>query len=146
MREQQLQDLHMKSGRRCPLQVLAALLQHLAEQIAEYMCFQIEAGADCVQLFDSWGGQLPPSVSSLVYAYILTTPHRVRTYLPRLTVYLNCSTRGAANYHPQCAALYTHTYIPRLAVYSKAAVLLLRTPSRCCLQNGRARMHTSWWK
>jgi uroporphyrinogen-III decarboxylase len=44
------------------LQVLAGLLQHLAVQIAEYMCFQIEAGADCVQLFDSWGGQLPPSV------------------------------------------------------------------------------------
>ncbi len=42
--------------------VLQALLSHLATQIATYMCYQIESGAHCVQLFDSWGGQLPPAV------------------------------------------------------------------------------------
>lgn len=42
--------------------ILAALLSHLADQIATYCCYQIESGAHCIQLFDSWGGQLPPAV------------------------------------------------------------------------------------
>jgi uroporphyrinogen decarboxylase len=46
--------------------VLDALLSHLSEQIATYIGFQIKSGADCVQLFDSWGGQLPPQVSSFL--------------------------------------------------------------------------------
>ncbi|MCO5607807.1 hypothetical protein L7F22_062008 [Adiantum nelumboides] len=40
--------------------VLQALLSHLSHEIAEYMIYQIEHGAQCVQIFDSWGGQLPP--------------------------------------------------------------------------------------
>mmetsp|Transcript_13005 Transcript_13005/g.47528 ORF Transcript_13005/g.47528 Transcript_13005/m.47528 type:complete len:390 (-) Transcript_13005:1964-3133(-) len=40
--------------------VLKALLEHLAEQLGEYVNYQIESGADYVQIFDSWGGQLPP--------------------------------------------------------------------------------------
>lgn len=43
--------------------LLAALLSHLAEQIAIYSVYQIDSGAQCIQLFDSWGGQLPPQVS-----------------------------------------------------------------------------------
>jgi hypothetical protein len=45
--------------------LLAALLSHLAEQIATYSVYQIDSGAQCIQLFDSWGGQLPPQVSTL---------------------------------------------------------------------------------
>lgn len=40
--------------------VLKALLSHLAKGIAEYIIFQVQSGAHCVQIFDSWGGQLPP--------------------------------------------------------------------------------------
>ena len=47
--------------------VLQALLGHLADQIATYSCFQIASGAQCVQLFDSWGGQLPPQVHCCYY-------------------------------------------------------------------------------
>ena len=43
-------------------EVLDALLSHLADQIATYACYQISSGAHAVQLFDSWGGQLPPQV------------------------------------------------------------------------------------
>lgn len=42
--------------------VLHGLLSHLATQIATYVQFQIDSGADCIQMFDSWGGQLPPKV------------------------------------------------------------------------------------
>lgn len=40
--------------------VLEGLLEFLAAQIGEYANFQVEAGAQCIQLFDSWGGQLTP--------------------------------------------------------------------------------------
>ncbi len=42
--------------------VLHGLLSHLATEIATYVQFQIDSGADCIQMFDSWGGQLPPKV------------------------------------------------------------------------------------
>lgn len=40
--------------------LLDALLSHLADQMATYIKYQIDSGAHCVQIFDSWGGQLPP--------------------------------------------------------------------------------------
>ncbi|KAL8205909.1 hypothetical protein R6Q57_009460 [Mikania cordata] len=45
--------------------VLRALLSHLTEAIAEYVVYQVKAGAHCVQIFDSWGGQLPPNMWEL---------------------------------------------------------------------------------
>ena len=41
--------------------VLHALLTKLADAIGSYVIYQIEAGAQSVQIFDSWGGQLTPS-------------------------------------------------------------------------------------
>ncbi|KAK9842334.1 hypothetical protein WJX81_007313 [Elliptochloris bilobata] len=40
--------------------VLDALLSHLADAIATYIIYQIDSGAQAIQLFDSWGSQLPP--------------------------------------------------------------------------------------
>jgi uroporphyrinogen decarboxylase len=37
-----------------------ALMSKLAEVVRRYLRAQIDAGADCVQLFDSWVGQLSP--------------------------------------------------------------------------------------
>ena len=51
--------------------VLHALLSHLACNIADYVCYQIDAGAQVVQLFDSWAHHLNPSqfaIFSLPYA------------------------------------------------------------------------------
>uniref|UniRef100_A0A7N1A5I1 Uroporphyrinogen decarboxylase n=1 Tax=Kalanchoe fedtschenkoi TaxID=63787 RepID=A0A7N1A5I1_KALFE len=42
--------------------VLRALLSHLTQAISEYVVFQVESGAHCIQIFDSWGGQLPPDM------------------------------------------------------------------------------------
>jgi uroporphyrinogen decarboxylase len=43
-------------------ELLDALLTKLADSIATYSKYQIRSGAHCIQLFDSWGGQLPPKV------------------------------------------------------------------------------------
>ncbi|WP_204104200.1 MULTISPECIES: uroporphyrinogen decarboxylase [Spirulina sp. CCY15215] len=41
-------------------EILHKLLSKLAEAIATYVRFQIDSGAQIVQLFDSWAGQLSP--------------------------------------------------------------------------------------
>jgi uroporphyrinogen decarboxylase len=40
--------------------LLHKLLAHLADSIASYVRYQIDSGAQVVQLFDSWAGQLSP--------------------------------------------------------------------------------------
>jgi uroporphyrinogen decarboxylase len=40
--------------------VLHAMLDKLAENIGDYACFQIESGAQVIQVFDSWAGNLSP--------------------------------------------------------------------------------------
>ncbi|KAK9121615.1 hypothetical protein Syun_019232 [Stephania yunnanensis] len=42
--------------------VLRTLLSHLTRAISQYIIFQVESGAQCIQIFDSWGGQLPPAM------------------------------------------------------------------------------------
>ncbi len=41
-------------------ELLHRLLNHFAESIATYLRFQIDSGAQVVQMFDSWAGQLSP--------------------------------------------------------------------------------------
>jgi uroporphyrinogen decarboxylase len=36
------------------------LIEILTQSVTEYLSLQIKAGADCVKLFDSWAGVLPP--------------------------------------------------------------------------------------
>ncbi|XP_052178360.1 uroporphyrinogen decarboxylase 1, chloroplastic [Diospyros lotus] len=42
--------------------VLRSILSHLTKAMSDYIVFQVESGADCIQIFDSWGGQLPPNM------------------------------------------------------------------------------------
>ncbi|MBN9051162.1 MAG: uroporphyrinogen decarboxylase [Rhizobiales bacterium] len=41
-------------------QAFAGLIDKLVSASADYLCAQIDAGADCVQIFDSWAGSLAP--------------------------------------------------------------------------------------
>jgi uroporphyrinogen-III decarboxylase len=40
--------------------LLHAILKNLAESIGEYALYQIENGAQLIQIFDSWAGHLSP--------------------------------------------------------------------------------------
>lgn len=41
-------------------ELLHYVLNHLAEEIGQYACHQIESGAQLIQIFDSWAGHLSP--------------------------------------------------------------------------------------
>ncbi|CAL2253751.1 unnamed protein product [Prunus armeniaca] len=72
--------------------VLRALLSHLTQAISDYIVFQVEAGAHCIQIFDSWGGQLPPSMwDSWSKPYIQEIVSSVRKRCPKtpLVLYIN---------------------------------------------------------
>jgi len=67
-----------------------SLLGKLAEVTGQYLKAQIEAGADAVQLFDSWGGILSPELyRRFSLPYIRTVFDICRTeHIPRI-LYLN---------------------------------------------------------
>ncbi|MEW5701003.1 MAG: uroporphyrinogen decarboxylase [Candidatus Zixiibacteriota bacterium] len=55
------------------------LMTHLADAIADYLSAQIAAGADAVQMFDSWGGLLSPEdYREIVVPHYLTILERIR--------------------------------------------------------------------
>jgi len=74
-------------------EVWAALMEKLADQMAAYLRAQVEAGADVVQLFDSWVGALGPDDFA---RHVLPWSHRsfdgVRGRVP--TIYFGTGTAG----------------------------------------------------
>jgi len=68
----------------------AVLLTKLAEVTGRYLKQQIESGADAVQLFDSWGGILPPDMyRTFSLPYIKTVFEMCKTEnVPRI-LYMN---------------------------------------------------------
>ncbi|KAK8622651.1 hypothetical protein V6N13_117557 [Hibiscus sabdariffa] len=72
--------------------LLRALLSHLTKAIAEYVIYQVESGAHCIQIFDSWGGQLPPDMwEKWSKPYIKEIVSIVRNKCPKtpLVLYIN---------------------------------------------------------
>ncbi|XP_042467778.1 uroporphyrinogen decarboxylase 1, chloroplastic-like isoform X1 [Zingiber officinale] len=72
--------------------VLKALLLHLTQAISDYIIFQVKSGAQCIQIFDSWGGQLPPNVwEQWSKPYIKQIVSSVRKECPQtpLVLYIN---------------------------------------------------------
>ena len=76
---------------------LEALLDHLAEVTVDYLLGQVEAGAQAVQLFDTWGGLLDaerwrrfaePTVSRILEAVGRAHPELPRAYYLRGAAHL----------------------------------------------------------
>jgi len=53
--------IHTKKMMTASPEVLHAALDHISTGIAEYACYQIECGAECVQFFESWAHHLGPT-------------------------------------------------------------------------------------
>ncbi|EEH51741.1 uroporphyrinogen decarboxylase chloroplast precursor, partial [Micromonas pusilla CCMP1545] len=73
---------------------LHAILSAVADAVGTYVGYQIDAGAQCVQIFDSWGGQLPPHMWEVwSKPYIQRVVDKVRASHPGtpLTLYANGS-------------------------------------------------------
>ena len=72
--------------------VLKKLLSKVADCIGDYVIHQIDSGAQCVQIFDSWGGQLPPHMwEEWSKPYIQQVIAKARSKYPNvpLTLYAN---------------------------------------------------------
>lgn len=72
--------------------VLKGLLSHLAQAISDYIIYQVNSGAQCIQIFDSWGGQLPPHVwEQWSKPYIKQIVSRIKKECPNvpLVLYIN---------------------------------------------------------
>merc|ERR1711937_300018 len=74
--------------------LLDSILSRLTEALIEYVRFQLLSGAHTVQIFDSWGGQLPPRMWNLwSLPYIKTIVNSIKTEFPGvpLALYSNGS-------------------------------------------------------
>ena len=70
------------------------ILSKVADAVGDYVGYQIDAGAQCVQIFDSWGGQLPSHMwEEWSKPYIQQVVDKVRATHPGvpLTLYANGS-------------------------------------------------------
>ncbi len=75
-------------------QLLHSFLGKLADAIATYVLYQIDCGAQAVQLFDSWAGQLSPSdYETFALPYEQAIVDRVKAVHPEvpLILYINGS-------------------------------------------------------
>jgi uroporphyrinogen decarboxylase len=59
------------------------LIDRLVDCVSRHLIWQLEAGADAVQIFDSWAGGLPPKLfERFVVKPAATIVHNIRTVLP----------------------------------------------------------------
>lgn len=71
----------------CEPEAFARLLALLAEVSADYLIRQIDAGADAVQIFDSWAGVLDePSFEAFCVAPVAAMVHRIRAVHPAVPI------------------------------------------------------------
>jgi uroporphyrinogen decarboxylase len=71
------------------------LMGKLATLVADYLIAQAEAGADAVQIFDSWVGALSPDdYAEFVLPYLQRVVLRIRAATPAAIIYFSTGTAG----------------------------------------------------
>mmetsp|Transcript_17006 Transcript_17006/g.17067 ORF Transcript_17006/g.17067 Transcript_17006/m.17067 type:complete len:381 (+) Transcript_17006:91-1233(+) len=77
-------------------QVLHAMLNNLAENIGDYAIFQIESGAQVIQVFDSWAGNLSPQDYDLfAFPYQQQVIQKIKKAHPEVPVIIYINKSGA---------------------------------------------------
>jgi uroporphyrinogen decarboxylase len=72
---------------------LHELLSRIADTISAYLLFQIESGAQVIQLFDTWAGDLTPSdYKEFALPYTQKIFQAIGTRVPRILYINGCST------------------------------------------------------
>ena len=65
------------------------LLQHLSDVLVSFLKAQIEAGAQVLQLFDSWAGLLPPvAFKQVIWPYLQQISQQVKKAYPEVPLIL----------------------------------------------------------
>lgn len=78
-------------------QALHALLGRLADAVVEYLCEQINSGANAVQIFDTWGGILEmQQYHTFSQAYMKRIVHAVNKRMPEIPIIV--FTKGGGNW------------------------------------------------
>lgn len=76
--------------------VLREMLRRLAENIADYALYQIESGAQVLQLFDSWAGSLSPAdYDAFAAPYQRMVIERIKRARPEVPLILYINRSGA---------------------------------------------------
>ncbi len=99
------------------------LVARLVENSIEYLCIQIEAGADVVQIFDSWAGELP---GELLAEYCIEPIEKivagVRSRFPAVPVIVFA--KGAGHRHGD---VYARTKCRAIGVEAECPVEFLQS-------------------
>jgi uroporphyrinogen decarboxylase len=76
--------------------ILHALLQKLADNIGDYANYQIEAGAQVIQIFDSWAGNLSPyDYDTFAAPYQRIVVEKIKAVNPNTPIIIYINKSGA---------------------------------------------------
>ena len=107
--------------------VLRGLLSHLAQAISDYIIYQVNSGAQCIQIFDSWGGQLPPHVWEQ-----WSKPYIKQVTLPYFLAFMYYQLHGPLQFlvsHCKTCYGYDHKFLITTKVESRKSQSLKITSS-----------------
>ena len=76
--------------------VLHAMLKKLAENIGDYAIFQIDSGAQVIQIFDSWAGNLSPNdYDTFAAPYQRIVIEKIKKFHPKVPIIMYINKSGA---------------------------------------------------